>query len=188
MIMRYALLLIVVLLFFSSCKQRGDCPAFDEKFFSYQPYKVGDSIRFENEFGEELLFVINSMEKSESYECISSGPDCVCWMDGYLNAWNNEENSNDIFVFIDVLENEEINGCTFKILGTAISYLPYHGVGVTVKDTVVIFRDSTQMDAYIFEDGHSPQKRIYKAWANEEIGVVKFLDSEKNCTWELVRD
>lgn len=46
-----------------------DCPAFPEAFDQYLTYSEGQALRFRNQFGDTLNFRLDSLVKSETYQC-----------------------------------------------------------------------------------------------------------------------
>lgn len=202
------LLCILTLCLLSNCNSKEEncteieCPALSGTYLSWIDHQVGDTLLYENEFGDQITYIVVEIAQTGPYPCsvCSGSPEC-CFQFGGMRAYAPAFNylmdvelrsigqappppwvTYSIFTLDDNFED-------VVFYSHRHSWDPLRVLGANqLLDTFIV--DGKAYDNVLFSQiDTSGTARLtiepWQMWVHLGAGVVQFKDRQTNRTWQL---
>jgi hypothetical protein len=88
-----------------SCKENVHCEAFANEDISNFPYNEADTLVFENENGEQIVFTISNIEFSQAYDYDCNDLHGICNCERWAKAYASESSTSSTITLLKLLIN-----------------------------------------------------------------------------------
>ena len=157
------------------------CPAFPEHLVDYFPYNKGDTLLFVNQNNDSILFIVDTVEKTENY---SFGWGCGCECEKYFMFAARVNNRASINGNIHLIERSKIcinlNDGYFDGATSTSSFLYFEK---TEKETFDPKNSALFGEIVILEDEN---KQISWVTIVKGNGITEFYDKKYDFHWKNI--
>ena len=203
------LLCILTLCLLSNCNSKDEncteieCSGLSGEYLTWINHQVGDTLIYENEFGDQIVYVVVEIAQTGSYPCnVCSGDSECCFQFGGMRAY-----AADLNYLMDVeLRSIGLNPPPPRVTYTIFTlddnfedvvfyshrhtWEPLKILGANqLLDTFVV--DNKVYENVLFSQiDTSGTTRLtiepWQMWLHQGFGVVQFKDRQTNRTWRLL--
>lgn len=203
---------LILLLPFVACKRKKviDCPGFPESHLDWLPYDEGDTIRFTDSIGQQIIFIgkVKYATAFEQRTCRTSFPTPPCECYNYPRA-GASAHTNDtsyrktnsagktILLFNDLyvdIYGDETNGFTisYHVLDGTSTYhlnpdIELSGNDILLPSYSVGGQTYSKVVEHTVDTANNPYvdpglnvNFVYKMYSNKSHGVIAFQDLKSN--------
>ena len=196
--MSKTLLIIFIVTYLHGCKT---CPQYNKDLLSWQPYQVGDTVRFESADNDSIIFEIiaHNLGGGERYK---GNCECVCKVYSTIHAVSPYDDQHYFNFTMNIINDDqlivEINESFFSCtpdFDSGTYHMEYFKYNQSLKkwDTADFKLTSRHISGKHYPDvieievdtNIYPHYSIYKIFVADDYGMVSFIEKETNREFHL---